>query len=192
MAVTRSKHSLSDIRGLVRDLPKILIGIRVTHVKVTSQVEKLRNTFWSHFANAFYKKAYLNYVKKAAGGVDDYGVKWKKLSPATLKRRAKMRLAKTVAGRSKVSTAKDLILVRTGRLRDSFKPGRLSGSSYTPSTSDQVFELKRGRIKLGSKVPYADHQDEKRPLLGAEDMLIEDALDEAQKALIKELGILVR
>lgn len=192
MAVTRSKYSLSDIRGLVRDLPKILIGVRVTGVKVTAQVEKLRNAFWSHFANSFYKKAHLNYIKKAAGGVDDYGVKWKKLSPATLKRRAKMRLAKVVAGRNKASSAKELILVRTGRLRDSFKPGRLSGSSYTPSTSDQVFELKRGQISLGSKVPYADHQDEKRPLLGDEDKLIEDALNEAQKALLKELGILVR
>ena len=184
---TRSKLSVSEIRGLVKDLPKAL-----THVRVSPKIQKLRDIFWSSFAKSFFKKASENYQKKAAGGSDEYGVRWKPLSKATLIRRAKGSLASLAKKRNKGS-ANNIILVRTGRLRDSFKPGQASGSSsYKPVNEDQVFELGRGRMKIGSAVPYADDQDKTRPLLGNEGRLIEDALKEAQKDLVKELKLLLK
>jgi len=183
---TKSKLSVSEIRGLVRDLPKTLTGVRVT-----PKIQKLRDTFWSHFAKAFFKKAYQNYQKKAEGGSDEYGVRWKPLSKSTLIRRAKKSLVSLAKQRNK-GAANDLILVRTGRLRDSFKPGQIAGSSYQPTNEDQVFEIGRGRMKIGSAVPYADDQDKARPLLGNESRLIEAALEEAQKALVKDLTRLLK
>ena len=92
----------------------------------------------------------------------------------------------------KKEAGEKLILVKTGRLRDSFKPGRLSGNSYSPSNDDQIYESLRGRVLLGSNVPYAKIHDPERPLLGNEKELVEYAIGEAYIALMKELQKVIK
>tara|TARA_R110000824_G_scaffold27179_3_gene92643 strand:- start:326 stop:895 length:570 start_codon:yes stop_codon:yes gene_type:complete len=182
-----TKKTSFYLRGLVRDLPNILTG-----KKVSPELEKLRNLYWATFAHAFYEKAYKNYVMKSKGNTDEFGVQWeptkgfkKKGKVSKLVGLIKARLGAKVA-------AEKLILVKTGRLRDSFKPGKLSGYNYSPSGSDQLYELRKGRVKLGSNVPYAGVHDPKRPLLGDEAQLVSYAMEKAQEALMKELPRIVK
>jgi|TARA_R110000824_G_scaffold46655_1_gene133704 hypothetical protein len=146
---------------------------------------KLRELFWATFAFSFYTKAYKNYVTKSHGGTDEFGVKWK--PTRGFKKKGLLGLLKR-----KKEAGEKLILVKTGRLRDSFKPGRLSGNSYSPSNDDQIYESLRGRVLLGSNVPYAKIHDPERPLLGNEKELVEYAIGEAYIALMKELQKVIK
>lgn len=56
-----------------------------------------------------------------------------------------------------------LIMVVTGRLRDSLKPNPLT-IPYSPKT-DQLFEVTNNRIRFGSLVPYAGKMDQTRPVI---------------------------
>jgi hypothetical protein len=172
------------LKGLVGDLPKIL---STKHQRLSPQLIKLRELFWSTFAHAFYKKAYKNYVVKSHGGTDEFGVKWK---PTKGFKKKRGKLVDLIKGAK--AGAEKLILVKTGRLRDSFKPGRLAGSTYTTGHADQIFDFQRGKIKLGSGVPYAVIHDPKRPLLGKEDELVEYAIGQAYEALMKELQKIIK
>ena len=93
-------------------------------------------------------------------------------------------------GKTKLSEFGDRdvpILIRSGRLLRSLEPGRLSGNRYYP-LKDQIYDLKGGRLQLGTKVPYAAKQNEERLIWGREDVFISMAIEEAQKRLVKELG----
>tara|TARA_Y100000004_G_scaffold174081_1_gene212493 strand:- start:19 stop:585 length:567 start_codon:yes stop_codon:yes gene_type:complete len=183
MAVRSHKDS-HKVRRLVRDLPKLL-----TNQKVTPELEKLRNLFWAFFAKEFYRLAYKNFKLKSQGGSDEFGVRWKPLKPSTIKRRAESGLRSLVARRNAMGgdVANNLILVRSGRLRESFKPGKQSGASYIPANKDQLYVTTSGRVQLGSNVPYADDQNEERPLLGDEAELINKAMEVALEKFLKEL-----
>mgnify|MGYP003655232322 CR=1 FL=1 len=79
------------------------------------------------------------------------------------------------------------IMVRSGRLRDSLKPGEYSSGTYIPSGPDQIFEVTSGKLSFGSSVPYAAMQNENRPIFGNEDAIVEIALEEALEVFVKEL-----
>jgi hypothetical protein len=189
MAVDRvsTKKTSFYLRGLVRDLPKALT--LQTGGRLTPDLRKLRDIYWAAFAYAFYKKAYLNYKVKSKGGTDEWGVQWEPTKGFKKKGVTAKLLELT---KLKKAAKEKLILVKTGRLRESFKPGKLSGASYSKDSEDQIFELKRGTVMLGSKVPYAGVHDPKRPLLGDEGQLVSYAMEEAEKAMIKELKLIVR
>ena len=184
MAV-RSRKSSQKVRRLVRDLPKLL-----TNKKVTPELEKLRNLYWAIFSKEFYRLAYKNFKLKSQGGADEFGVRWKPLKSSTVKRRAESGLRALIARRNAMGgdVANNLILVRSGRLRESFKPGQQAGSSYIPSGSDQIYEVGSGKVRLGSNVPYADDQNEERPLYGDESELITKATKVALQKFLKELS----
>jgi len=188
MAVSRvhTRKTSFELRGLVRDLPQIL---STRQKKLSPQLSKLRELYWSTFAYHFFKKAHKNYVIKSKGATDEFGVKWKP-TKGFKKRGAGSKLLELTKLRNK--TQEKLILVKTGRLRDSFRPGKLAGSSYIPSGVDQLYDFTKGRIKLGSKVPYAKEHDPKRPLLGSERQLVDYAIGEAYKVLMKELQRIIK
>lgn len=183
MAVSRihTRKTSVQLQGLIKDLPKIL---STKGQRLSPQLAKLRELFWATFALAFFKKAHKNYVIKSKGGTDEFGVKWKPTKGFKKRGVASKLLALT---KLKKQAQEKLILVKTGRLRNSFKPGSLSGSSYSPSGADQLYVFEKGRIQLGSKVPYAEEHDPERPLLGDEEQLVEYAMEEAYKTLMKEL-----
>jgi len=95
-------------------------------------------------------------------------------------------------GKTKLSEFGDRnvpILIRSGRLLESFRPGKMSNNRYYP-LKDQIYELKGGRLRLGTEVPYAAYQNKERLLWGKEDVFISMAIEVAQKRLIKELKLL--
>lgn len=95
-------------------------------------------------------------------------------------------------GKTKLSELGDRnvpILIRSGRLLESFRPGRMTNNRYYP-LKDQIYELKGGRLQLGTKVPYAAKQNEERLLWGNEGVVIGKALEKAQERLVKELKLL--
>ena len=95
-------------------------------------------------------------------------------------------------GKTKLSEFGDRnvpILIRSGRLLESFRPGKMSNNRYYP-LKDQIYELKGGRLRLGTEVPYAAYQNKERLLWGNEGVVIGQALEVAQKRLIKELKLL--
>ena len=65
----------------------------------------------------------------------------------------------------------------------------MSNNRYYP-LKDQIYELKGGRLRLGTEVPYAAYQNKERLLWGNEGVVIGQALEVAQKRLIKELKLL--
>jgi len=95
-------------------------------------------------------------------------------------------------GKTKLSEFGDRdvpILIRSGRLLRSLKPGKMSSNRYYP-VKDQIYNLKGGRLQLGTKVPYAAKQNEERLIWGKEDVFISMAIEKAQKRLVKELKLL--
>ena len=117
----------------------------------------------------------------------------KKTNPATKKEKYKTsafgRLAAVMGekdAKKMVSSGNVPILIRSGRLVESIKPAKISGNRYYKK-KDQIFELAKGRVKLGSEVPYADKQNAARPLFGNEGVFIERAMEKATKAMADQL-----
>ena len=81
------------------------------------------------------------------------------------------------------------IMIRSGRLYKSLKEGKLSGTNYIPSSPDQIFEVeRRGRVRLGTEVPYAERQAKERPLWPKDlSVWIERATEKANEALAHKL-----
>lgn len=95
-------------------------------------------------------------------------------------------------GKTKLSEFGDKdvpILIRSGRLLRSLEPGKMSNNRYYP-LKDQIYNLKGGRLQLGTKVPYAAYQNKARLLWGKEGVVIGKALEKAQERLVKELKLL--
>jgi hypothetical protein len=61
--------------------------------------------------------------------------------------------------------SRDLLILRdTDKLFRSFLPGNLSKKSYRKYNRDQIYEVRKGEIKVGTKVEYAEKVFEDRPL----------------------------
>jgi hypothetical protein len=220
-----------ELSGLVGDLPNVLTG-----KKVTPQLIKLRQVYWSAFAYSFFKQISQNFSRKSKGSADKQGLKWKPLTKKTKAYRPRNTRNK---GRGLLTGAQDSlwkgifaknfkkfsatmpedeakgkaaalawailknqgaktkideygnknvpILVRTGRLRNSLKPGKYTGDNYIPFNDDQFFKFDRGKMVLGSKVPYAGEVEETRSLYGDSDTVIAKAIEFATKELAKAM-----
>jgi len=194
----KTKKSPVELQGLLSDLPKYLAGIKRDHYG-------LRKEYWAVFARELYKRISRGYLKKSMGGKDDLSSKWKPLKKSTIDRRLRqgsrhghLRKSKTfreaVALLKAAATGKVPILIDTGRLYNSLRPGRVVGGNYTKNTVDQIFSIKGGEVSLGTKVPYSEMQHKTRPLWPAKmDKWVQESLAEAQKVLnrrMKEKGLL--
>ena len=130
-----------------------------------------------------WKKIFIIYFKKfiATKGEDQAKKEAARIAWSVMKKKgAKTKL--DVYGDRKVP-----IMVRSGRLKDSLKPGNYSGRNYITSNSDQIFDVVSGKLSFGTKVPYAAEQDKKRPIFGDEDKVVEIALEDALETFTKEL-----
>lgn len=148
---------------------------RKTNNKGRGLLTKAQDSEW--------KRIFVRYFKKFSATMAESRAKAEaaKIAWAVLKKQG----AKT---KIDVYGSKDaLIMIRTGRLRDSLKPGKFDGKEYTPSGPDQIYNFRRGKIKLGTSVPYAGEVDDTRSVFGDEDAIIKDALGEGIKALGKEM-----
>tara|TARA_R110002020_G_scaffold62712_4_gene167503 strand:+ start:1050 stop:1652 length:603 start_codon:yes stop_codon:yes gene_type:complete len=194
----RTNKNAAQLRGLLSDLPKYLAGTKRDHYG-------LRKEYWAVFARELYKRISRGYLQKSMGGKDNLANKWKPLEQSTINKR--LRQGKRYGGLKKsktfreavallkiAATGKVPILIDTGRLYNSLRPGTVVGGSYSKKTVDQIFEIKGGEVALGSKVPYAEMQHKARPLWPARmDKWIQESLEEAQKVLsrrMKEKGLL--
>ena len=81
------------------------------------------------------------------------------------------------------------IMIRSGRLYNSLKAGKLSGSHYIPSSPDQIFGIERqGRVLLGTDVPYAGVQAKNRRLWPKDiSEWVSKAIGKANEELVKKL-----
>jgi hypothetical protein len=52
------------------------------------------------------------------------------------------------------------ILIDTGRLEKSFRPGRMAHWSYVKYNKDQIYEIHGQQMTIGSKVPYGKYHQE--------------------------------
>jgi hypothetical protein len=57
------------------------------------------------------------------------------------------------------------IMIDSGRLERSLRPGRLTRWSYAPYNRDQQVEASPTEIRIRSLVPYAEHASKKRPII---------------------------
>lgn len=79
------------------------------------------------------------------------------------------------------------LLVKTHRLVDSLEPAPLaSDGSYHPLNQDQVFRVRGGELTLGTRVPYAEYLDPKRPLWPRDISIWMDRATEAGRDAIQE------
>lgn len=52
------------------------------------------------------------------------------------------------------------ILIETGKLERSLRPGRMNHWSYVPYNKDQLYVIKNKQMELGTRVPYAKYHQE--------------------------------
>lgn len=124
--------------------------------------------FRSYFIQKCFELIHSSYKSRANGGADDYGNKWR-----NTKKRKK--------GKA------NQIMVNTGKLINSYRPGSVSKSSYSKSSSDQLVKITDKQITLGSLVPYANLV--KRNILPARlsRKVISIATNYALNKIVKEL-----
>ena len=193
----KAKGDPMKIMGFVKDLPDKIAGVKKDHTGIVKE-------FWAVFARELYKRISRGYLKKSMGGTDSLGGNWKPLSPRTIEKRKKQGSRHGGLKRSKTSReaiaqaakAHVPILIDTGRLYTSLLPGKVSGGSYIKRSEDQIFEVKRGQVSLGTRVPYSEMQHKTRPLWPPEmHRWIDESIDEAllvMTRLMKQKGLLDR
>lgn len=71
----------------------------------------------------------------------------------------------------------------------SLSPGKFNpGSGYTKKNSNQVFQLMKGWIKIGTKLPYAEFHDDSRPVWPEDvEKWMDDALEYGTNAVYARL-----
>jgi len=110
-----------------------------------------------------------NFMKKSAGGADSLGNQWEPLAESTRIYKPLMRGEKKKFPKRKTLSIKQVraernppILILTHRLERSLRPGRVVGDRYIPPP-EQIAEINKGRIKVGSEVPYSREVARLRP-----------------------------
>lgn len=79
------------------------------------------------------------------------------------------------------------LLQKTHRLVESVEPAPLTGNGgYHPTNPDQIFSVRGGELTLGTRVPYAEYVDPKRPLWPPYIPLWMDRATEAGRDAIQE------
>ena len=79
------------------------------------------------------------------------------------------------------------ILIDTGKLEKSLRPGRLSSRSYRPSSSSQIFKVTKNSLTIGTSIPYAEDQHKTRKLWPKDiGPWIEEAISEAVVSVVED------
>lgn len=136
MKTVKTKKTREEVLRIIREMPLILAGKK-------SDPDKLRETFLAYWAKAFFTQVHAAFVQKSNGGTDQFNYSWAPLNKA-YKRWKEKKL-----GHSR-------ILIFTGLLEESLRPGKVSGSSYEPSRN-QTFKMTPKGAVLGTTVPYAKY-----------------------------------
>lgn len=86
------------------------------------------------------------------------------------------------------------ILQRTKKLLTSLLPGKFDASKgYSKKNGNQVFQLERGRLIIGTALEYAEHHDETRPIWPKDyDIWIDRAMEAGNNAVQARLMTLLR
>jgi hypothetical protein len=131
-----TRKSKAEILRIIRSLPRSLGAsqafLRRVGLALLGQIEK-------------------NYRIKAKGGTDQCNLRWKPLSPFTLQMRRK-------AGKVKSTVPPDEILRVTDRLLDSLTPAGDPESTAISLNPDQIFNVEKNAVEVGSAVEYAIKQ----------------------------------
>lgn len=129
------------------------------------------------------KLNYTEFLKKAKGGTDSYGVKWKPLAEKTIKYKRKKRL---------LYSGKVAINIRTRQLMIALKPNKFSNGVYVAGPGQRV-KVNTTTIYFETKVPYIDEVDSVRPVIIDDmDSLVNDAVQASLpkfKAFIRSKGL---
>ena len=135
---------------------------------------KLLKLFLGYFVQSLFEIMHEAFTRKSKGMVDQFGRKWKKLAPSTIKRK----------GHKK-------IMIETERAINSFMPGTVSLSGYQLSGSDQLVALRRASVRIGSKVHYLNFSS--RKVIDSADVeeLIELALNRAVKKMLPKMQVIL-
>ena len=80
------------------------------------------------------------------------------------------------------------ILIDTGRLEKSLRPGKLSSKSYRPPSKDQIFKTTKNSLVLGTSVSYAADQHKTRRLWPKDiGPWVEEAISEAIGSVMEDV-----
>lgn len=85
------------------------------------------------------------------------------------------------------------IMIDSGRLEKSLRPGTFTKNGYRKYNNDQIFRYRGTRVEIGTAVPYASKHDQKRPVFPDDlgiwfDRAADEALEAAQKVLAEMIG----
>lgn len=128
------------------------------------------------------KLNYTEFLKKAKGGTDSYGVKWKPLAEKTIKYKRKKRL---------LYSGKVAINIRTRQLMTALKPNKFSNGLYVAGPGQRV-KVNTTTIYFETTVPYIEEVDAVRPVIIDDmDSLTNDAVQASLprlKAFLRSKG----
>jgi len=135
----RLRGTKSQLVQALHEVPSWITG---------SQADRhnIGKVFKAHFARSVFTRIHAAFMDKSAGGSDELGNTWKPLAAST--RQSGLR------GKRALLQGKRGILIKTGRLEESLRPGAATGDFYQ-KPRDQIVKLERGSISLGTGVPYA-------------------------------------
>lgn len=139
-----------------------------------------RGTMYKIFEGALmesiFKQLHQAYIDRSRKRSDAAGGKWNNLAPSTIK-------IKRYRGFN--STA-ELIMIRTRRSINSFKPGKSTRFGYKPSSKDQLYKISGTKIKFGSKVKYLDFAEQPTPYApDGRPILTQDLVDHVAKQAVR-------
>ena len=161
-----------EVLRLTTHLSRILKG-----QGTTVQEKQIYTRFWSVFSREMFQAMYASYRNRARKQPDELP-SWAPLKPATIK--AKKRTRKSL--KLKPSLHPTWINFDSGRLLMSFKPGSASGERYIPG-NEQLWELTKESLTLGTKVKYSEAVSDKRPLFNKPRVIAQWAKKAAEAAL---------
>ncbi len=146
----------------------ITVVTRRSKAEILREIRKLPQTagkskdFMTRLGMAVFEQIALNYRRKARGGTDANGLRWKSLAPYTLAMRKKRE--GLLFKRARVTIAGVEILRVTDRLLDSLTPGApAEQGGVSSAVADQIFRIGDGELTLGTSVEYAVFQHEGFP-----------------------------
>jgi hypothetical protein len=166
---TQTRKTKAQVKKILNDLPGYVSGRK-------RDTYRVRKVFWSVFTHELYRQIHIGFVAKSMGGTDDQGESWLDIRDSTKRRK----------GRNE-------ILQHTEKLRQSLKPGTVSGDSYAKKNRDQIVEYIFGnkRVVYGSKLPYAKHNHEGTNRIPARRLWPENLEEWISRATTKAIAAVV-
>lgn len=79
------------------------------------------------------------------------------------------------------------IMIDSGKLEQSYRPGAFTGRAYRRYNQDQVAEVRPRSIRFGSRVAYARDAVAKRPVIPTAKQFLTDIVVDARDALLRSL-----